>query len=256
MNSRKSLSKVLMGVICSSFILTTGNIALASNLKVPSSGTPTSYMESCTVVKKHHNPKHRLSSEEMKPYLDKLVVSKTISQEQENKILSYAQKRAEERKAEKEKLKNMSEAERKAYWEQNKSIGKHSFFQELVDQKVISEEQEKAIKDTLPSPKEIRKEKELKFKSNLSELVKSGKITKDQENKINKFMKEKINEKEVEKEKLDKMNEAERKSYFEQNKSKENPDIIKELIEKKIITENEANLVREALPHHEQGMHP
>ncbi|SHM72808.1 hypothetical protein SAMN05660826_01794 [Caldanaerovirga acetigignens] len=81
--------------------------------------------------------------------LQKLVESGTITSEKKDKILAYLDEKEAQRQQEMEKIKNMTEEERKAYFEEKKSSlqkrSKYFMLQELVDKGILTEDEAKAV---------------------------------------------------------------------------------------------------------------
>ncbi|MCF6097801.1 microfibrillar-associated 1 family protein [Thermovorax subterraneus] len=91
--------------------------------------------------------------------LQKLVESGTITSEKKDKILAYLDEKEAQRQQEIEKVKNMTEEERKAYFEEKKSSlqkqGKYSMMQELVDKGILTEEEAKAVMEAIRPPRPV-----------------------------------------------------------------------------------------------------
>jgi glutamyl-tRNA reductase len=161
-------------------------------------------------------------------------------------------KKDEARKAEMEKVKAMTEEERKAYFEANKPTFKVDMFEELVAEGIINQTQADKIKAALPKGGEhegVMKAK-IDFTTAFDSLVSAGTITQAQEDKIVEFMKQKAEARKAEMEKVKAMTEEERKAYFEANKAKERPDLFKELVDAGILNQAQADAAKKALPEH------
>lgn len=199
----------------------------------------------------------------LKTQLDSLVKAGTITQEQEDKIVSYFKEKQSAMKAEMDKVKAMSEDERKAYMEQKKADrkaqGKVDMFKDLVAQNIITQEQADAItKSFQESMKERIKQGEEKqktgLKTQLDKLVTAGTITQEQEDKITNYLKQKQDERKTEMDKIKAMSEADRKAYMEQKKaekkSAEKTDVLKELVSQNIISQDQADAISKLFPGH------
>lgn len=81
-----------------------------------------------------------------------LVSQGIIDQETADKIAAYQSSQAEERKAEMEKVKAMSESERQAYFESRKGTQHTDSFTEMINAGIITQAQADAIKAALPAP--------------------------------------------------------------------------------------------------------
>ncbi|MDN5331509.1 MAG: hypothetical protein PWP45_734 [Tepidanaerobacteraceae bacterium] len=80
--------------------------------------------------------------------LQTLVEKGTITAEKKQKILAYLDEREKEREQEIEKIRNMTEEERKAYFEAKKnseSNPRKNLIQELVDKGILTEDEAKAV---------------------------------------------------------------------------------------------------------------
>ncbi len=75
--------------------------------------------------------------------MKELVSQKIISQEQADKWVEYRQSKAADRKAEREKIKNLSKEERHEYWKQ----AKIKRLEEVVKAGIITQEQANQIKE-------------------------------------------------------------------------------------------------------------
>ena len=133
---------IIIGAISAAMSITTGTSAFAEVLS--DSGSK-------TVVFKDR-------SEKFKETLDKLVKESKITEDQEKKILAYFKQKDSERQVEREKIKNMTEEQREAYFKANPRQ-KGDFFKELVSKGIINESQAQEIIKVLPhrnhhSPKE------------------------------------------------------------------------------------------------------
>lgn len=217
------------------FTLFSGGQVLASNLKTSKNNNNISI--------KKPNGRYEMGSQNFKEKLDSLVKSGTITQAQEDKILSLIKQKEDERKAEMEKVKNMTEEQRKEYFKQNKVKAKGDIFKELVEQNVITQQQADTIKNTI-FDKNKDKRKDFKggnFKTFLDNQVKAGVITQDEENKIISYMNKKAEDKKAEMEKIKSMTDEERKAYFENKKSQTKSDLFKELVDNGILTQTKAD---------------
>ena len=87
-------------------------------------------------------------SQELKDGLNTLVNNKVITKDQADKVEKSLMNAREQRKADREKMKNMTEAEKEAYIKNIKKT-RVKPIQSLVDSKVINENQAKEIKKTL-----------------------------------------------------------------------------------------------------------
>lgn len=126
------------------------------------------------------------STDGLKTKLDTLVTAKTITQDQETAVLDKIKQQEADRKAEMDKVKNMTEAERKAYFESKKTTEKTDVLSSLVTAGTITQDQKTAIQNIFKGNRDkdaqVGKEKFAKLiKTKLDTLVTAGTITQAQE---------------------------------------------------------------------------
>lgn len=109
--------------------------------------------------------KIKINSEGLKTTLDALVRSGKITQAKEDKIISFMNEKSETMKAEMEKVKNMTEDERKAYFESKKDTERIDIFKELVDNGTLTQTEVDAIKAAMPKMERV-KDKKAKIATN------------------------------------------------------------------------------------------
>ncbi|MCR4430956.1 MAG: hypothetical protein NUV45_08070 [Tepidanaerobacteraceae bacterium] len=176
-----------------------------------------------------------------------LVEQGIITQETADKMTAYMEEKAAERKAEMDKMKDMTEEERKAYLEEKKASrteGKKDFLTEMVQAGILTQEQADAIKAYLEEQAQAKRQEQQKER--LDNLVSQGLITQEQEQKIMEYYKAQEEERKAEMEKIKSMTEEERKAYFEEKKSSNSsakPDHMQELVEAGILTQDEADAI-------------
>lgn len=249
MRNKKLIVKVMTGLIAAGLTLSAGISASAkSDDAVASNGR-------LTITQGKAGNKKVVFGENIKTKLESLVESGTITKEQSDKITEFINAQKEARKAEMEKVKNMTVEERKAYFESQKDTKKTDIFKTLVDNAVISQDQADKIKASFPQEKHSGKGFGYKIKINseglkttLDALVGSGKITQAKEDKIISFMNEKSQTMKAEMEKVKNMTEDERKSYFESKKGTERIDMFKELVDNGTLTQTEVDAIKAAMP--------
>ena len=160
------------------------------------------------------------NTEEMKTFLNELVREGKLSQEKVNNIISYIEKKSEERKAEMEKIKNMTPEERKAEMEKKKVAKEEriSPFDALVKDGVITESELTSIQNKLHE--KMTTERNARIKEQFKSLVDNKTITEDQVNKLI--------------EKMNKINEMKR-------------DMFKQMVDEGIITSDQAEAMKKAI---------
>lgn len=91
----------------------------------------------------------RRIDDKLQDVLKNEVSKGTIKQEQLDKINQFIMRKKDEKRQQREKLKSLPEAERKAYWEANKG-NRTDFLTELVEEGIITEQQKEALSKSLP----------------------------------------------------------------------------------------------------------
>ena len=92
--------------------------------------------------KKHFKKKHKID-------IDGLVKDNVISKETGEKVKAYLKDHAKEREAEREKVRKMTDDERKAYFEATYPNGKPDVWSKMAAEGVITQEEADAIKTAL-----------------------------------------------------------------------------------------------------------
>lgn len=208
---KSAIKKTIVGLLLGTMILSSTGVVLAKGTERPEGNAAGGYVQ----TGKYDN------GEYFNTQLDNLVKSRTITQQQKDKIVSCMEKKRDEKKAEFEKVKAMSEDDRKAYFEKKRSEPKTDMFKELVDQKVLTQSQAEAVKAQLPRHKG---DKARGFKNQLDGFVASGTITEEQKGKI-----------------ID---------YLQKRKA----DMFKELVDQKIITQQQADTMKKQMLEHKQQL--
>lgn len=176
--------------------------------------------------------------------LDTLVKQGIITSEQSDKITSALEEYRQARKVEMEKVKSMTEAQRKEYFEKRT---KTDPFDELVKNGVLNQQQSDMVKKALSDFKHRDKEgfchfklKPEELKSRLDAAVKAGVISGQEEVKIVEFFKQRSVERKAEKEKIKNMTDEERRAYFDKKFKDGRPDPLSDLVKSGTITQKQA----------------
>lgn len=242
MNRKKLISKIMTAVIAGGVLLSTGGYVFAkSNV----SGTTGAHKKAQETRMNKKNPTDNMKSE-----LDKLVTAGTITQDQETNIINAMKQEQTDRKAEMDKIKNMTEAERKSYFENQKTAEKTDFLSKLVTAGTLTQDQANAVRNTIhqgPGRREGEANPE-RLKTQLDKLVTTGTITQTEENNILKYFTDKYTEKKAEMDKVKNMTETERKSYFESQKNTEKSGFLSELVTSGIISQDKADAIKATMP--------
>lgn len=166
MKSNKIVVKLMAGVIIAGVTLSAGTTAFANTKDKVSSKIQTLGTE------KREAFKQGFFGGDIKAQLDTLVKDGTITQAQKDKVVEYMNKKDEARKAEMEKIKAMTEEERKAYFETNTAKVRIDLFKELVDAGILNQAQADAAKKLLPQHKELKRDKTIKIRGDKSTTLK------------------------------------------------------------------------------------
>ncbi|MDR1558162.1 MAG: hypothetical protein LBS84_00435 [Clostridiales bacterium] len=91
--------------------------------------------------------------------VDALVKDNVISKETGGKVKGYLKEHHAQRKAEKEKVKNLSDEDRKAYFKSKHPDGKPDIWADMAAAGVITQDEAAAIKAALPERPECKDKK-------------------------------------------------------------------------------------------------
>ena len=172
--------------------------------------------------------KHKQFLEEA---VQRLVEEGSLTKEKADKIIEYKQKRKEEQK-------NQHSEHRDHLIDKGK---RGSLIKELVQEAIITEEEANAIREKL------REMKEERFADGLQGLIDKGVLTAKDIDNIRSYMLKIREERKATIEKLKSMNPEERKAYFKEYR-KGQKDILIKMVEDKVITKDQAEEIRKALP--------
>lgn len=111
------------------------------------------YIKQKIEQKRQENRQQR--QQRMERVLRELVEKGTITEDKKDKILAYFNEKVAERLRERERIKSMTEEERKAYFEEKKSFmcesSKYSIIRELIGKGILTDDEVKAILQALRS---------------------------------------------------------------------------------------------------------
>lgn len=241
-NRKKLMSKILTAVIAGGVLFSSGTYVFAKSNAAKATGT------NANTQQYRMNKKNPVDN--VKTKLDKLVTAGTITQDQETSIVNAMKQEQTDRQAEMDKVKNMTEAERKTYFESKKAEEKTDFLSKLVTAGTITQEQADAVKNVIhqgPGGKMNGLNPD-RLKAQLDKLVTAGTISQTEETNILKYMSDKQAERKAEMDKVKNMTEAERKAYFESKKTTEKTNFLSELVTAGIITQDKADAIKAAMP--------
>ena len=196
-----------------------------------------------------------------------LVKEGIITQEVADKITAYMEEKNTERKAEMEKIKAMSEDERKAYFENQKSSTTESiekkadWLSEMLTSGVLTQEQVDSIKAYNEKQRQVMQEEQKtkrqeQITTGLDGLVSAGTITEDLKGTIIEYLDTQEETRNAEMEKVKAMSDDERKAYLESKKDtfqdtakgmKFSP--LNALVDEGTLTQDQADAVAKVLFH-------
>lgn len=162
-----------------------------------------------------HNSASAQAQERQQQWVDELVEADLITAEEGEAILEYLTTMGEQRQAEMEKIKDMTEEERRAYFKEDQN-GRTDMFAALTEADVITEEQVQDIQSYLHSKAAAQQQEETA--AQLAKLVAAGTIDEEESEAIAAYLKKEQQERQAEMEKIRAMTEAERQAYLEENR--------------------------------------
>lgn len=258
---RKKLTKFITGAIVLSVVLASGFTTFAAQ-KNKNSVVRLNYSKNAAVRAEAKGKRTFSKGEGLTNILAEMVKDGTLTKSEADKISAYQKEKQKTMKAEMEKVKKMSEEERKNYFNTRKDKGQ-DLLSELVDNGIITKAKADAIKARVQIKNQEMKAARLnEIKSSLNTLVTKGTINQAQADKVIEYINQrnsncKIGRSRVDqadKEKIKAMTEEERKAYFEKMKG-ERGSFLKELVDNGTITQDQANEIGKVIPkHHGKGI--
>ncbi|KUO75318.1 MAG: hypothetical protein APF77_13025 [Clostridia bacterium BRH_c25] len=221
--SKRALCAVL--VICMTFF--TGSLAFAENNAMASSRQQT--------VEKMSPNNHKQFLEEA---VIKLMEEGKLTKEKAEKILEYKKKKADE----------LSKLPEQKKIQMKKQRNKGSLLKDLEQEGIITEAEAQAIRTKLYEMKEAR------LADGMQGLVDKGVLTTNDIEKIRSYMVKVREERKEQLEKLKTMTPEEREEYFK-NAKKDRKDIITRMVEDNVITKNQAEEIKKAIPELNKSRH-
>ncbi len=212
--------KISKSTICAAVVICT---AIFSGFTVSADKDMTSDATLCSSA--------GIAVQDHKQYLEeaviKLMEEGKLSRDKVEKILEYKKLRAGEAKD----LNKNDKNQRK----------KGSLLRDLTHDGIITEAEAQAIKEKLKEMKDARLE------GGLQGLVDKGVLTGKDIDNIRDYMVKAREEREAQMEKIRTMTPEEKKEYFE-NAKKDRKDIIEKMVEDKVITRQQAEEIKKAIP--------
>lgn len=244
MKNPKVVGKVIAAALAGTMLLSLSSVAFAKSQNASENTKTKSNITAKKPNKQMNKEMNMTPMKGMTETLASLVKAGTITQEQSDKINEYLTAKQTARKAEADKIKNMTAEERKAYFEANKPNQKVDFLKDLVDQKVITQDQADAIKKAMPK---MNKPGQRGMKLNLDAQVKAGVITQAEADKIKAYMDQKRTDRQAEMDKVKAMTEEERATYFKDKKAEAKVDLFSELVKQGILSQEKADALKAAV---------
>ncbi len=186
------------------------------------------------------------------PNLDELIAAGVIDQATADRLSEFMKQQAAERKAEMEKVKEMTAEERQAYMESRQNAGKAGCLSEAVAAGVITQAQADAIQELLPQKPADNgrgmagRRQEQPF--DLNELIAAGTIDQTTADRLSEFMKQQAAERKAEMEKVKEMTAEERQAYMESRQNAGKAGCLSEAVAAGVITQAQAEAIQELLP--------
>ena len=255
MEKRLFTKKILSGVLIGSMMLSMGGSVFAKELESQGTaatdgiaGKRTKTMQKVKLGfefkgQKDLLVKDRAPGKGLETVLDKLVEEGKLSQGKADEVKKYLKEKAEDKKAEFEKLKTMTKEERQSYFEENKGIKREriNLMDQLVKDGIITEAQgeqiEAKMKEMMPQVKGKRGH-EKGMTVPLDKLVEEGKLTQEKAEAVKKYFEKKAEDQKAQFEQMKNMTKEERQKYFEENK-KERTNIFDQLVKDGVLTKEE-----------------
>lgn len=229
--------KMVYGLVIGCTTLALGGIAFADS-EAPSPGGPMGMPS-----REHHE---KMMKQHMGDELKELVNQGKITQAQAEQVLAFFNLKDQERKADFDKMKNMSPEERHAFIEQHRPQH-HDMANDLQANAGLSAEQAQAVAEALrppmpPEPRDFIKQAGEK----LNGLVSLNTITQEQAEQVLTFFKSKDEERQADFEKMKSMTPEERHAFMEQHKPQHH-NMANDLQANAGLSEAQAKAVAEAL---------
>ncbi|PKM90500.1 MAG: hypothetical protein CVU87_02160 [Firmicutes bacterium HGW-Firmicutes-12] len=266
-------SKKFIGIfVVGGLLLTAGTITYASNVSTNSSSNPNSvgghFKQGCPEGMGGPGGGDRHTSREkdkmvnaqegIQNLTESLVLANIITNDTAEKMITFQEDKTTARQAEMAKLKNMTDAERKAYFESQKDIKpsvRPNLLEDMVTAEILTQDQADVIEKYTANQVQAKKNEQLK--EQLDTLVNDSTITEEQEDKIITYLKTQKESRQAEMASLKDMTDAERKAYFESQKDikpSARSKSLEDLVTAGILTQDQADAVSKSLhPQHPQS---
>lgn len=167
---------------------------------------------------------------------DYLVENNIVNQSTADKMSDFMKDHMTKHQSEMEAVKNMTDAERKAFMETHKKE-QIDILAEMVSNGILTQDQADKIKTTMPTGDHMDG-RHINFDS----LIENNIVDQSTADKMSNFMKEHMAERQSEMEALKDMTDDERDAFMETHK-KEKIDILSEMLEAGIITTEQKTVI-------------
>ena len=229
MQEKHRFNRILAAALISVFLLVSAGLAVAGD----ATGAKPDRVAACPNVAE---PGERAAA--LQSVLDKLVAEKALTQEQADKLVSYFKTQLEQRKAQREQMKNLTPEQRQAL--RKEAPLRKGFLDQAVDDKIITQEQAQAIKEALREQKQHSRE--AAFQARLAELVKRGTISQSQADAAWAALQTHWQAQRAELEKIKELSAEERMNYL-RSKSAEKQHPLQGLIDNGTLTQEQAEQI-------------
>lgn len=248
-------TKAVLGTVIAGLMLSSGAMAFAASDTSTAGNSKASSTATAAVQKPDgmpgmgHGPGGRggdvgLFGQDAESSLAALVSKDIISQATADKISASIEAEKSERQAEMEKVKDMTDDERKAYFEDKRSNEEKpaGLLEQLVDDGILTQDQVDKIKEYNQQAM-LEKQKE-----QLQTLVDKGTLISSDVDKILEYMSAHMEERQAEMEKVEDMTDDEKKAYFEEKKSSsEKPaGIFEQMVDDGVLTQEKADAIKDS----------
>lgn len=202
------------------------------------------------------------SQNDIKSKLDPLVTAGTITHAIEDKVIAIFNQIETDKKAEMDKLKSMSAADRKTYLANQAKTPKVDPLASLVSGGTMTQAQADAIKAAIAPNKDVRSihrsrpmqpagkttvNMQTALKTKLDALVKAGTITQDIEDKVVAYESQQEAARKAEMDKLNSMSAADRKTYLENKAKTPRQDMFTSMVSSGTLTQAQADTLKAAM---------
>lgn len=252
-------TKAVLGTVLAGLMLSSGAMAFAASDTSATEGSKAFSAAAAAMQKPDgmpgmghgpggHGRDRGLFGPDAESSLVALVSEDIISQTTADKISASIEAEKSEKQAAMEKVKNMTDDERKAYFEDKRSGTEKpaGMLEQLVEDGILTQDQADKIKEYNQQAM-LEKQKE-QFQA----LVDKGTLTSGNVDKILEFISAQKEERQAEMEKVKDMTDDERKAYFEEKRtsSKKPAGMLEQLVEDGVLTKEKADALKTVFGEH------